>query len=67
MRKVIMAIAIRKIRHACERCHHPVHPGSDFLRAQLWGRCTDWHWPCFIRQLREHDQRTAETISEAAR
>ena len=57
-----MAIAIRKIRQVCERCHHPVHPGSDFLRAQLWGRCTYWHWSCFIRQFREQDQCTAQII-----
>ena len=48
--------------HNCERCRQPVRQGSDFLRASLWGRCSWWHWSCFIRQMREHDPRSAESL-----
>jgi hypothetical protein len=62
MRKVIMALAIRKTSNACERCQQPVHPGSDFLRAQLRGRFSWWHWWCFITAMRESNQRSAQII-----
>ena len=47
----------------CAHCGQPVKPGSDFLRAHVWGAVAYWHFSCWIRELREHDRRSAEVIT----
>jgi hypothetical protein len=43
----------------CGRCGKPVRQHSDFLRAHLWGAVLLFHWSCFLREMRESDQRNA--------
>jgi len=50
---------------ACNRCGGPVKPGSDFLCAHLWGAVVLFHWSCFVRQMREHDRRSADIVAGA--
>ncbi len=54
-----LARAIHQTKPACPRCNRPVKSGSDYLRANRWGRCLWIHCQCWIAQLRENEQRTS--------
>lgn len=49
----------------CGRCGKPVRQDGNFLRTHLWSAVVLFHWSCFVRQMRESDQRTA--VAGAAR
>ena len=67
MRRCVMLIIRHSLPHRCERCKKPVRQNGDYLQAQLWGRCSYWHWGCWIRQLRESERQAANAVAEVVR
>jgi hypothetical protein len=41
----------------CGRCSEPVREDGDFRRAHLRSAVLLFYWSCFVRQMRENDER----------
>jgi hypothetical protein len=60
-------VATRINARICDRCHQPIRRHDDQVRILRVGISASAHWSCFIRQLRESDQRTAAVVEEVVR
>ena len=55
-------VATRINARICDLCHQPIRRTDDQVRILRIGVSATAHWFCFVKQLRESDQRSAQII-----